>query len=229
LLMLSAHAGQSCDTAQQNQPKRSEHRKGQKWGETNASVIVCMYVCSIVLCLWPGFGPNPQNERNSCNKETKLALSEHRLPNVQRTLPPPLYTHLVTCLPSSPVEALVSTHDLFLPSHSQHRPQPTTTCIPMVISTKALYTVNRTIPPSHADVFFDQGCSSFWSFLMDSRSKFHSWFGMLFLSVQAELTFCIADRRSDGFARRAVRQLACVLHYLLLQLQSGTLLHRTDH
>jgi len=110
LSMLSTHARQSCDTAQQNQPKRSKCWKGQKWGEN----CHCTYICSIVLCLWPGFSPNPQNERNSCNKETKLALSEHQHPNVQCTLPPSLYTHLVTCLPSSPTEALVSTHDLFL-------------------------------------------------------------------------------------------------------------------
>ena len=133
-------------------PKEGRPSEGAEM-RRSASSYHCMYVASC----WPGFGPNPQNERNSCNKETKTALSEHWHPNAQHTFPSSLHTHLVTCLPSFPVEALVSACNLFLPSCSQHRSQPTTTCIPMVITIEALYTVNWTISPSATDVFF------FWS------------------------------------------------------------------
>ncbi|KIM50962.1 hypothetical protein SCLCIDRAFT_12244 [Scleroderma citrinum Foug A] len=58
------------------------------------------------------------NERNSCNKEIKLALSEHQCPNTQHTLPSSLNTHLVACLSSSPAEALNTyLFDLFLWIH----------------------------------------------------------------------------------------------------------------
>ena len=146
------------------------------------------------------------------------------------TLPSSLNTHLVACLSSSPAEALVSARDLFLTSHSQHHSQPTTTCIPMMIVTEALYAVNRTVSPSNTDFFFfDQGHLSFWSFPTDSWSESHPWFGMFFLSVWAELTFWIADRRSDSVACRVVRWLARASHHLPLQLQSRTLLRRMDH